>query len=60
VELEDKEVRGSLGRSSIEGVGETNNNIQAVFLKKQVSHKTIAIHHDIQWSRAHSSEMPEV
>lgn len=59
--LDDKDVRSSLGKTGHEErAGETSNNIQAVFLKKQLSHKTIAVHHDIQWSRSQSSEMPEV
>ena len=60
--LDDKEVRSSLPRSSIEErvVGGTSSNIQAVFLRRQMSHKTVAIHHDIVWSRAQRPEMPEV
>jgi hypothetical protein len=44
-----------LRSSHEERVGETSNNIQAVFLKKQMSHKTLAIHHDIVWSRTQSA-----
>lgn len=59
--MEDKDLRNSISKGSVEGgLGEINNNIQAVFLKRQTSHKTVAIHHDIQWSRSHSSEMPEL